>query len=694
MLRDSAAIDSSGKSSNDMGFQEPAGPSQSVSSLQRGHTDLNTSPLQPTDERETCGNGATLVRPTSASTSIPTLPPHPPPPPLSSIVPRAVLGNIGDIAAPEVIMKDHPGQSSQPPSSGPLASEGSQMPLEPVRRSSHSQFSAPNAQTYGTSSGPSSGRIQSTTTPRPYQTFGPPSQPSNGPNDSPWIVPQSPYRGLGPTTPQMYSSPAAISYVSPSPSMQPRSGSPPTSYPSGTSQPLSQNRSPYASSMSYSQSPYSSSQSAPPQSQRPLTTPSTATPYSVYGTSSQTPTSLPLRFAVPPPQPSFRSSQSAPPTSQRPSTTPSSSAPYPVYRPSTQSPATQSAMARPVSYSGSTSQPLYTSVQPAPPSSQRPLTTPGPTPVSVYGTSSQTPGQQSTTAGPFSYSGPSQSIYPPPNAPVLPYSSLPPVGKTPTRKTSDAFVANDPFRPHSHSKTDTVADNLTFDDIPMPGTASNIPSVDWIQQQPPMQMQMPIQATPYFQGATPGIPYQAQPVESGGYSVFPSSNPAYGSPGRYTPQQPVSWQYGPGLEATQPSSSPDPTSQPPAQRPSTDENVPNQPPLESVSETPEPDSDPARRWFQVLTLVRDPKIQLMSIQSLIQGRNDKTVARLHLRSLQFHDHPLRVGVGARITAELYMIPTMIHTHTILHLHLIQYTNIPILWIYRHFLIVLEVFGLV
>ncbi|KAF8972433.1 hypothetical protein BDZ97DRAFT_832380 [Flammula alnicola] len=180
---------------------------QSVSSRQSGHSDLNTSPNQPVDERETSGNGngTTLVDPTSASTSVPTLLPHPPPPPPpppSSIVPRAVPGDIDDIAASEVILKDHPGQSSHPPSSGPLASEGSQMRLEPLRRSSHSQFSAPNAQTYGTSSGPSSGRIQSTTTPRPYQTFGPPSQPSNGPNESPWSVPKSSYRGLDPTTPR------------------------------------------------------------------------------------------------------------------------------------------------------------------------------------------------------------------------------------------------------------------------------------------------------------------------------------------------------------------------------------------------------------------------------------------------------------------------------------------------------------
>ncbi|KAF8972432.1 hypothetical protein BDZ97DRAFT_832381 [Flammula alnicola] len=116
--------------------------------------------------------------------------------------------------------------------------------------------------------------------------------------------------------------------------------------------------------------------------------------------------------------------------------------------------------------------------------------------------------------------------------------------------------------------------------------------------QPPVQrpgVQVPIHAVFYSQGATPWIPYQAQQVESGGYSAFPSSNPAYGSPGRYT-QQPVSQYPGPALEPVQPSSSPDPTSQPTVQRPSTDENVLNQPALESVSETPrpEPDNDPER----------------------------------------------------------------------------------------------------
>jgi len=103
----------------------------------------------------------------------------------------------------------------------------------------------------------------------------------------------------------------------------------------------------------------------------------------------------------------------------------------------------------------------------------------------MYGTSSTFGGSapQPSSARPQSYGGPIT-----PGAPLLPYSNLPqqPVitagPRTPARKRTDAFVANDPFRPHSHSKSDRPSDDLTFDDIPVPG--ATVVSRPWSKYDP------------------------------------------------------------------------------------------------------------------------------------------------------------------------------------------------------------------
>ena len=234
----------------------------------------------------------------------------------------------------------------------------------------------------------------------------------------------------------------------------------PSSYPnqpyqlsSSSAPPIFASPAPMSSYGSPAPTPYQSPASyppgvpVPPRSQRPSTSPA-QTPYSSYGTST---------VAYP--------GQPIPPRSQRPATTGTPSAP--------QTPASQSMYG-----TGSTyfSVPQQTTILPA---SQ----TPGSQ--SMYGTNSTFGGvaPQPSSARPQSYAAPIT-----PGAPLLPYSNLPqqPVigagPRTPARKKTDAFVANDPFRSHSHSKSDRPSDDLTFDDIPVPG--ATVVSRPWSKYDP------------------------------------------------------------------------------------------------------------------------------------------------------------------------------------------------------------------
>ncbi|KAF9564915.1 hypothetical protein CPC08DRAFT_220011 [Agrocybe pediades] len=100
----------------------------------------------------------------------------------------------------------------------------------------------------------------------------------------------------------------------------------------------------------------------------------------------------------------------------------------------------------------------------------------------------------------------------PPNAPpvippVAPYYA--PYAQHPSRKT-DAFVANDPWRPHVHKKHQKEAE--TFDDIPLPPTSQP----PWMPHGPRHRMASPQVPQPVippvYQPAIPGAHMYPQPI--------------------------------------------------------------------------------------------------------------------------------------------------------------------------------------
>jgi len=332
-----------------------------------------------------------------------------------------------------------------------------------------------------------------------------------------------------------------------------------------------------------------------PRSQRPSTSPAQI-PYSSYGT----PT-----IAYP--------AQSIPPRSQRPATTGTPSAP--------QTPASQSMYGTSSVYPSVPQQTTILSASQTPGSQ------------SMYGTSPAYGGSapQPSSARPQFYGDPITACSPP-----LSYSNVPPdipdrartyipdrprtyipdrprtyIPDRPRmqgRRRTDTFVANDPFRPHPRSRHDRPSDDLTFDDIPVPGsTAISLP---WFKydsslteiptsqypdayNRPPSRFYTPPASYPPIgsgqqnQGQPPSSvwwgPYQSSP-HPGSSHYRPQSQPIYNPPSSATtlpmpydvssqyrphPQRPLGQQvpypYGGASGRT---SSPGPTSQPPTQLPS------------------------------------------------------------------------------------------------------------------------------
>jgi hypothetical protein len=301
---------------------------------------------------------------------------------------------------------------------------GSSIPLIPVRRTSQGPSPAPAQPqlSSGTSSALQSNGVASATTPRASLYL--PRQESHGSTAPTSYIrgpmasssyPNQPYQFASSSAPPIFASPA------PMPSygfLAPTPYQSPASYPAGVL--------------------------VPPRSQHPSTSPA-QTPYSSYGT--------PL-VAYP--------GQPIPPRSQHPETASALFAP--------QTPALQSGTGS-LAYP---SVPQQTMVLSAP--QTRPMYRTSP----AYGGTPPHP----SFARPQSYGDPLTAGSPPlpysniPQQPVIP-PIIPDIRKTPGRRRTDTFVANDPFRPHPHSRNKKPSDDLTFDDIPVPGAAAV--SLPWLK---------------------------------------------------------------------------------------------------------------------------------------------------------------------------------------------------------------------
>ncbi len=89
--------------------------------------------------------------------------------------------------------------------------------------------------------------------------------------------------------------------------------------------------------------------------------------------------------------------------------------------------------------------------------------------------------------------------------------------RTPSRRpTEDAYVANDPFRPHSQKNAGSVDNNLTFDDIPMPASTPD-PSQTarrymTLSSSRPATVTAPPGPTPLYSSQTPAPTEYVPPV--------------------------------------------------------------------------------------------------------------------------------------------------------------------------------------
>ena len=377
-------------------------------------------------------------------------------------------------------------------------STGSSIPLIPVPRTSQGPAPAPAQPQLSsdTSPAPQSNPVASATTPRaslylPRQESYGSTAPTSyiGGHMTPSSYPNQPYQFASPSAPPIFTSPAPMS-----------------SY--GFPAPI-----PYQSPASYPAEVL-----VPPRSQRPSTIPAQA-PYSSYGTS---------LVAYP--------GQPIPPRSQHPATTGALSAP--------QTPALQSMYG--------TGSLAYPSVPQQTTILSAPQTRP------VYGTSPAYGGSdpQPTSARPQPYGDPLTAGFPPlpysniPQQPVIP-PVIPDVRKTPGRRRTDTFVANDPFRPHPHSKHDKPSDDLTFDDIPVPGataislpwlkydsSSSEIPTSQYpdVYNQPPWNSYAPPASYPPIssgqqnQSQPPSIPSWPPFMYPGNSQYPPPSKPFYNRP--------------------------------------------------------------------------------------------------------------------------------------------------------------------
>ena len=187
----------------------------------------------------------------------------------------------------------------------------------------------------------------------------------------------------------------------------------------------------------------------------------------------------------------------------------------------------------------------------------RPTQTPGQS-ASIYNSGTQSysqspnPRPMSYASSPQAYPGlqyqtpASAQSYSAPGAPATPYSTnlLKPTstsaaasGRNPTRKKTDAFVANDPFRPRPQSqahKTDKpTSDNLTFDDIPVAGTpAASNPA--WTSSTPHYGSGSQSQNAPKPSQSTTHSWYNATPSgDQGSQSQTPMKPPQSTTPSWY-----------------------------------------------------------------------------------------------------------------------------------------------------------------
>ncbi|KIM38313.1 hypothetical protein M413DRAFT_244392 [Hebeloma cylindrosporum] len=445
---------------------------------------------------------------------------------------------------------------------------GSSVPLVPVRRASQGPTPVRPQPSSGANPVPESYRVGSATTPR--ASLYPPRQgsygstapiPFSGAPTTPTSYATQPYQLSSTSAPQTFASPLPMSSYMASPA--------PTPYQSPAAFPPA--------------APF------PPRSQRPSTSLALQTPYSSYGSSSVNYPSQPIPGSL---------------GSQRPATTTGApSAP--------QTPASQSMYGTPA-YSSVPQRATISSAPQTPGGSQ-----------SMYGKSPAYGGSapQQSSARPQSYGGPTT-----PGAPLLPYANLPQqpiIGTgpiTPGRRKTDAFVANDPFRPQHSSKHNKRSDDLTFDDIPVAGATvvsqpwtkydsaaelptAPYPSVNTGQQQtqpPPSVSWRPNQPStydPHQSSSNPPLthpgssqyPQASQPIYNRPSSATTSPMPYGGSP-QYQPRP----QAPPGQPMAYPpdgdpmgTSSPAPTGQPHVQFPYPVETAPQPtgPPAASSSNT-------------------------------------------------------------------------------------------------------------